>query len=65
MLEVKYVALMATVNEIAQEARAIATSPAVNPGAQPQPFVVAEILRNLAALVAQLADQVEELQARR
>ena len=53
---------MATTDEIAQEARHLMTSPALNPGAQPAPIVVAEILRNLAALVAELAEQVEEIE---
>jgi hypothetical protein len=55
---------LSTVNEIANEARAIATAPAVDPGAQPAPLVVAELIRNLAALVADLAEQVESLQPR-
>ena len=56
---------MATANEIAHEARSIQTSPALHPGAQPAPYLVAEILKNLASLVAQLAERVEELGARR
>jgi hypothetical protein len=55
---------MATANEIAQEARELESSPALRPGAQPEPVVVAEILKNLASLVAQLAERVEELSAR-
>jgi hypothetical protein len=52
---------MTTANEIAQEARHLETSPALEPGAQPTPLVVAEILRNLASLVANLAEKVEEI----
>ena len=48
-------------NEIAQEARAIAQAPAVNPGAEPAPLVVAELIRNLATLVAELAQLVDEM----
>ncbi len=59
------VSRMATANEIAHEARSIQTSPALHPGAQPAPYLVAEILKNLASLVAQLAERVEELGARR
>jgi hypothetical protein len=54
---------MASANEIANEAREIETSPALSPGAQPAPLVVAEVVRNLASLVAQLAERVEELGA--
>ena len=55
---------MATANEIAQEARHLETSPALSPGAQPAPYVVAEILRNLASLMADLAQQVDEIGGR-
>jgi hypothetical protein len=55
---------VATINEIANEARELETSPALNPGSQPSPLVLAEILRNLASLVAELAERVEELSAR-
>ena len=47
-------------NEIAQEAHTIAQAPAVNPGAQPDSLVVAELIRNLATLVAELAQLVDE-----
>jgi hypothetical protein len=53
---------MPSANEIAQEARHLAESPAVSPGAQPGPLVIAELVKNLASLVADLAEQVEELQ---
>ena len=51
-------------NEIAEEARTIAKSPALQAGSQPSPLVVAEILKNLASLVTELAERVEELSAR-
>jgi hypothetical protein len=54
----------ATANEIADEARTLQTSPALHPGAQPAPQVVAEILKNLASLVSELVQRVEELEAR-
>jgi hypothetical protein len=55
---------LSTPNEIANEARAIETAPAVSPGAEPQPLITAELIRNLAALVADLAGQVERIDAR-
>lgn len=51
---------MATPNEIANEARDLAASPALAPGAQPAPLVVAELIRNLAELVSELASYVEQ-----
>lgn len=55
---------MATANEIAGEARAIETSPTLQPGSQPAPLIVAEMLRNLASLVADLAERVEQVERR-
>lgn len=51
---------MATPNEIANEAREIARSPAVAPGAQPAPLILAELVRDLALLVSELASYVEQ-----
>lgn len=56
---------MTTANEINNEARHLATSPSVAPGAEPPPLVLAELVRNLATLVADLAGRVEEIEARR
>lgn len=60
----RYFAFMATANEIAGEARAIETSPTLQPGSQPAPLIVAEMLRNLASLVADLAERVEQVERR-
>jgi hypothetical protein len=51
---------MTTPNEIANEARELAGSPAVSPGAQPSPLILAELVRNLASLVSELAAYVEQ-----
>jgi hypothetical protein len=56
---------VATANEIANEARDIAASSSVAPGARPEALVVAEILRNLATLVSELASHVEEVTRQR
>jgi hypothetical protein len=53
-----------TANEIGNEARHIATSASLAPGAEPKPLVLAELVRNFAALVADLAARVEETEAR-
>jgi hypothetical protein len=52
---------MAMANEIGWEARTIENGPAPAPGSQPAPIVVAELLRNLASVVAELAEWVEEI----
>jgi hypothetical protein len=54
---------MSRANEIANEARTLAESPAIAPGAQPTPLITAELLRNLASLVTDLAAYVEEVAA--